>query len=99
MTIRGLDSAYPPSLAQAQAAKAAGYGAWLGYFAGPNILNGWTKANFDTVKAAGLATAAYCSGWADAAAMKAQSISWGVPIILDDESGIRSFNIDVTDNR
>lgn len=97
--LKALDSAYPPNATQAAQAKAAGYSAWLGYFAGPNILNGWSKASFDTVKAAGLMTAAYCSGWADPAAMKAQSISWGVPIILDDESGIRSFNLEPSDNR
>jgi len=97
--LTGLDSAYPPSLAQATQAKAAGYNAWLGYFAGPNILNGWSKADFDNVKAAGLSTAAYCSGWADPAAMAAQAAAWGVIIILDDESGIRSLSQTVSDNR
>ena len=87
--IIGLDSAIPPTLAQAQAARAAGVGLWAGYFAGPNILNGWTRADFDRVKAAGLATLAYCSGWADPTAMKAQGLTWQVPICLDDESAIR----------
>ena len=87
--IEWLDSAYPPSAAEIVAAKQAGYGGWAGYFAGPNILNGWAKTDFDRVKESGLRTMAYCSGWSDPAAMKAQSVSWGVPICLDDEPGIR----------
>lgn len=87
--IEWLDSAYPPSAAQIVAAIKAGYGGWAGYFAGPNILNGWAKSDFDRVKESGLKTMAYCSGWSDPAAMKAQSISWGVQICLDDEPGIR----------
>lgn len=93
----GLDSAYPPSVPQIAAAKAAGYGSWSGYFSGPGILNGWTEQNFDDVQAGGLETSAYCSGWADPVAMKTQAVSWGVPrIILDDESGIRSLEMDPT---
>lgn len=88
----GLDSAYPPSPAQVATALAAGYTSWSGYFSGPGILNGWSEQNFHDVMNGGMATSAYCSGWADAAAMKAQAASWGVPrIILDDESGIRSL--------
>lgn len=93
----GLDSAYPPSTAQIAAAKAAGISVWSGYFAGPGILNGWSEQNFHDVMNGGLDTSAYCSGWADPAAMKAQAVSWGVSrIILDDESGIRSLEFDPT---
>jgi hypothetical protein len=47
--------------------------------------------------AGGLEASAYCSGWADPVAMKTQAVSWGVPrIILDDESGIRSLEMDPT---
>jgi hypothetical protein len=88
----GLDSAYPPTPAQIAAAKAAGYTSWSGYFAGPNILNGWSEADFANVMSGGMQTSAYCSGWADPVVMKNQAIAWGVPrIILDDESGIRSL--------
>src|SRR5690348_721758 len=89
--ISGVDSAYPPNDAALSAAYAAGVRLWAGYFAGPNILNGWAKADFDRVKAHGMQTIAFCSGWASATAMLAQSVSWGVPICLDVESGIRSF--------
>src|SRR5439155_12623727 len=85
-----LDSAYPPNASQIAQAKAAGYGGWAGYFSGMNILHGWDKSDFDRVKAGGLRTLAYCSGWADPALMKAQSQAWQVPICLDDESGIRA---------
>ena len=91
--IEWLDSAYPPNAAQIAAAKAAGYGGWAGYFWGPNILNGWSKADFDRVKAGGLRTLAYCSGYADPAAMRAQSDSWAVPIALDDEPAIRAHGL------
>lgn len=89
MSVRWLDSAYPPNAAQVAGAKAAGITGWSGYFAGLNILHGWSQADFDLVKAGGLATFAYCSGWSDPAAMKAQSIAWQVPICLDCETAIR----------
>lgn len=89
MTVEWLDSAYPPNDAQIAAAKTAGYGGWAGYFAGLNILNGWAKSDFDRVKAGGLRTMAYCSGWSDPAVLKAQGEAWAVTICLDDESGIR----------
>ena len=89
LMIEWLDSAYPPNDAQIAAAKAAGIGGWAGYFAGTFILNGWSKADFDRVKAGGLRTMAYCSGWDDPAADKAQSIAWAVTICLDVEGGIR----------
>lgn len=91
MTRSFLDSAYPPNDAQLEAAKGAGYAGWNGYFAGPHILNGWARADFDRVKRHGLATLAYCSGWSSAAAMRAQSIAWGVRICLDVEGGIRAL--------
>jgi hypothetical protein len=92
----GLDSAYPPTPAQIAAAKAGGYSAWLGYFAGPNILNGWADQDFINVYNGGLMTAAYCSGWADPLQMKARAdhLTQTIPGfvgMLDDESGIRSL--------
>jgi hypothetical protein len=87
--IWGLDSAYPPSAASIVAAKADGVRLWAGYFWGPNILNGWSKNDFTRVKNSGLATLAFCSGWASPTTMKTQSEAWQVPICLDVEGGIR----------
>jgi hypothetical protein len=87
--IGGTDSAQQPSAASVAAAAAAGVRVWAGYFAGRNILNGWAKADFDRVRAGGLATFAFCSGFADPAQMAAQADAWGVPICLDVEGGIR----------
>lgn len=92
----GLDSAYPPTPAQIAQAKAAGYTSWSGYFAGPNILNGWADQDFLNVYAGGMDTSAYCSGWADPAQMKARAdnLRQSIPTfvgMLDDESGIRSL--------
>ncbi len=88
--IAGLDSAYAPSDASIAAAKVGGEGCWAGYFAGPGILNGWSEQDFHRVQIGGLATFAYCSGWSDPIAMKAQSLTWDVPIALDVEGGIRA---------
>jgi hypothetical protein len=86
---RWLDSAYPPNAIQVNNAKAAGYAGWAGYFAGRNILNGWAFSDFSRVQEGGLETLAYCSGWSDPLQMKGQSATWGVPICLDVEGGIR----------
>jgi hypothetical protein len=90
--IAGLDSAFPPSDASIAQAYAGGVRLWAGYFSGPNILNGWAQADFDRVRAGGMATIAFCSGFSDPAAMKAQSLTWNVPICLDVEGGIRADN-------
>jgi hypothetical protein len=87
--IEALDSAYAPTAAQVAQAKAAGYSGWNGYFAGQNILNGWSDADFRTVLAGGMGTLAFCSGWSDATAMKIRGEQLGIPIMLDDEPGIR----------
>ncbi len=87
--IVAIDSAVPPSAASIIAAKNAGVKLWAGYFAGTDILRGWSQNDFTRIKESGLATMAYCSGWANPATMKAQAASWGVPICLDVEGGIR----------
>jgi hypothetical protein len=89
MLIRTLDSYSPPTDAQLAAAKAGGIGAWNGYLPGPSIDNTWHGGDFARIRAAGLQTIAYASGWADAAAMKALAASWGVIGCLDLEGGIR----------
>ncbi len=89
MLVRALDSYSPPSNAQIAAAKAGGIGAWCGYLPGPSIDNTWHGGDFARIKAAGLYTLAYASGWADAAAMKSLAASWGVKGCLDLEGSIR----------
>jgi hypothetical protein len=85
----GVDSAYPPDDRSIAAAASAGITNWAGYFAGPKILNGWSLSDFHRVQAAGLTTHAYCSGWSDPLAMRAQGLSWDIPICLDVEGRIR----------
>jgi hypothetical protein len=91
--IAGVDSAYPPSDASLTLAYSSGVRLWAGYFAGPNILNGWSQADFDRVKSHGLNTIAFCSGLSDPVAMKNQSTIWGVPICLDVEGLIRGDGV------
>ena len=89
--IRWADSAYPPTDAELQQAKAAGLGGWAGYFKFGNdgVLNGWADSDFKRVLAAGLRTLAYCSGFADPAACKTRAAALGIPTALDDEGGMR----------
>lgn len=59
----GLDSAYPPSFAQAQQARIAGY-TWWGFYLPklPNTdpLNSWTPAQVDVLRQAGLQPVPIC---------------------------------------
>lgn len=54
MTKRGLDSATEPTLAQARAAKAAGYQFWAFYVQGPGAAHNWSVAGTEALKGAGL---------------------------------------------
>lgn len=86
------DSSADPSPAQVAAAKAAGYGAWLGYrasSANENLLHPWPASAFAVVRAGGLLTGAFYSGLDDPAWAKADAASLGIPGLLDCESGIR----------
>lgn len=60
---QGLDSAYAPTLAQVQAAKAAGY-TWWGFYLpklpGTDPLNGWTIAQMDVIRQGGLIPVPIC---------------------------------------
>lgn len=87
--LKGLDSAFAPNATQAQQAAKAGVRVWGGYFAGRNILNGWTEAEFAILHSAGIHPVAYASGWEDPTALKALAAKWGVLGVLDVESGIR----------
>lgn len=89
MTQAYLDSAYPPNDAALAVAVAAGVRGWSGYFAGPNILNGWSDADFRRVRAHGLAAVAFCSGWSDPRECGARANSLGIACCLDDEAAIR----------
>lgn len=92
----GLDSsASKPTVAQLQQAYAAGVRCWAMYMATKpaadvNLYSVATKADFDRVKAAGMGTFAFVSGWDDPVALKAQAANWGVATCLDDEGGIRA---------
>lgn len=98
--VEGLDSDHPPTAAQVQQAKQAGYSIWSGYIAtrpdpaNPtasrfNLDRPWTKAEFDVVRALNPQPIAYCSGWDDPVALKALASEWSVRLCLDVESGIR----------
>ncbi len=89
--ILGFDSSYTlPDDAGLRQAKADGVGAWAGYMTTkPSGIATWPKSNFDRIKAAGLGTWGYCSGWDDPAALKVQAAAWGIRILLDVENGIR----------
>lgn len=52
--IRGMDSAFGPSLATAQAAKAQGYGIWCGYLGGAGVYHTWTASEWASLRGAGL---------------------------------------------
>src|SRR5260370_38663338 len=83
--IEGRDSAYPPTDAQIAAFKSQGVRFYWGYFAGPNILNGWPDDRFRALLAAGIGTGAFCSGWADPKARKIRGPQLKSPICLDYE--------------
>jgi hypothetical protein len=84
------DSWWEPTAQQIAEAKAAGYGAWLGYFAGSNVYHGWADATFQRVLAGGLKTGAYCSQGSDPAQIKAHAAALGIVALLDDESGLHA---------
>ena len=91
--IDALDSATPPTMAQAQAAKAAGVRMWNGYLAtrgNLGLLRPWTQAEFDVVRSVfGVTPLAYCSGWDSPGDVAAVGAAWKVRPCLDVEGGIR----------
>lgn len=95
--IWAFDSSFDaPSLAQAQAAKAAGIGFWWGYLAtraGVGLAAPWPRMAFWNVQQAGLGCGAMVSGWDDPVALRQLADSWGIPLLaLDDEDGIRRLS-------
>lgn len=91
--IAALDSSYQlPDDAGLRQAKASGVGLWAGYLAtrsGTNLAAPWPRSNFDRIKAAGLATLAFVSGWDDPVAVRTLAAAWGVRTGLDVEERIR----------
>lgn len=92
--LEGLDSANEPTAAQAQAARAAGYGIWSGYIGtAPNTgVRSWSRAGFDNARLCGNMPLAYCSGYDDPAGVRNLAAAWGVRLILDCENGIRGLH-------
>lgn len=91
--IAAQDSSYDaPTLAQAQAARAAGVRAWGGYLATrPNVglAVPWSRAAFANVQQAGLRALAFCSGWDDPVALRQLAAQWNVLLLVDVEDAIR----------
>lgn len=82
-----------PDAAGLLAAREAGLYGWCGYLAskaGVKLYAPWPKEHFDRVRAAGLRTGAYVSGWDDPVAVAALAADWGIDLlILDVEARIR----------
>jgi hypothetical protein len=96
MSFDALDSAQPPTDAQVQQARAAGYGGWWGYIAtrgqggsALGLLHVWTLADFERVRSINPRPVAFCSGWDDPAALRSLAAQWNVRLCLDVEDGIR----------
>lgn len=90
--ISGIDSATPPTAAQADAARAAGVSLWSGYLAtrsGVRLANPWAQRDFEAARRCGGTPIAYCSGWDDPGACRALAQQWNVRLCLDVESSIR----------
>jgi len=97
------DSAVPPTDAEIAAFKAQGVVGLCGYFkfdrsgnivvgtalSGDNIYYGWPDERFQAVKAAGLRTLAFCSGYDDPNWVRPRAARLGIQAWLDDEPGIR----------
>jgi len=87
-----LDSATPPTPAQAAAAQAAGIKMWCVYLAtkpGVGLLRPWTNAEIEVVRVINPRPIAFYSGWDDPVAIKAAATRLNLRPCLDDESGIR----------
>jgi hypothetical protein len=92
--IEALDSSFSrPTLAQAQAARAAGVGLWNVYVAtraNVGLAAPWSHGDIQLVQSIFPGEpVAFCSGWDDPGALAALANAWGVRLCLDDESGIR----------
>jgi hypothetical protein len=87
--VKAVDSEYPPDHESLVLARNDGVVGWNGYIPGPNIGHGWTAADFDSVRSAGLQSIAYASGWMDPVAAKLEAALYGVRGCLDVEGGIR----------
>lgn len=93
MTVAGLDSSFDkPTDAQLDEAWNAGVRFWALYMATKpevGLASVATREDFARIKAHGMGTLAYVSGWDDPQALRAQAADWGIAICLDVESEIR----------
>jgi hypothetical protein len=91
--IIGLDSATPPKVSQAVAAKQAGIGLWNGYLSEipqrDGLYRPWSEAEFNTAKLVNPHPIAFTSGWDDPAAAKEDAARQGLRLCLDVERMIR----------
>lgn len=95
--IEGLDSATEPTVAQVQAAAAAGRRIWSGYLASTPYDGGshfglwhpWSQGAFAAAWLTGSQPLAYCSGSDDPVAVSALARAWSLRPCLDVERGIR----------
>jgi hypothetical protein len=91
--IIGLDSATPPTVLQAAAARASGIGLWNGYLSEipqrDGLYRPWTPAEFDVVKTINPHPIAFTSGWDDPVATAADAARQGLRLCLDVERLIR----------
>lgn len=91
--IVGLDSATPPTPAQAHAAKAAGIKLWNGYLSEipqrDGLYRPWSRAEFEAAKLVNPRPIAFTSGWDNPVDMKAIAADYGLLLGLDVERLIR----------
>jgi hypothetical protein len=91
--IAGLDSSYDaPTLAQAQAAYAAGVRVWGGYIGsrdGLGLAVRWPRMAFWNLQQAGITAIGFCSGWDDPDWIRTTAAEWGILACVDVERGIR----------
>lgn len=101
MSVAYRDSSFDrPDAVQAAAAYAAGVRVWGGYLAGlvppgprsaggSNLATGWSRADFEVLRAAGITPVAFASGWDDPAVCRLLASDWRVRLMLDVEDAIR----------
>lgn len=93
VSLPGRDSSFSaPTLAQAQAAYAAGVRVWGGYFGsrdGLGLAVRWNRMSFWNLQEAGIVPIGFCSGRDDPDWIRVTAAEWGILSCVDVETGIR----------